>query len=214
MIYTLEEIKDDLQKLSEKQFYTKHIIRSDNWYLEHYLKRKPEEVIHLLDDYRLIISESMGVSLNSVMMVGSGKLGYSLSPPDLKTPGKSKLFMPFNDDEKVRKVSDLDIAIISNEIFQQYWSLFRKSFRMRYQNTYLYLYQELYRGYINERNIMEVEGCRKQWKEVSVISKKRIHEELCFRHDISYRIYRSWEDFEDYNIQNIRNIKRGVSYEI
>lgn len=214
MIYTLEEIKNDIQELDEKQFYTKHIIRSDNWYLEHYLERPPEEVIHLLDDYRLIISESMGVSLNSVMMVGSGKLGYSLSPPDLRAPEKSKLFLPFNDDEKIRKVSDLDIAIISNEIFQQYWGLFRKSFRMKYQSTYSHLYQELYRGYINERNIMVVEGCRKEWNEAAIVSKKRIHEELRFRHEISYRIYRSWEDFEDYNLQNIKNIKRGVSDEI
>ena len=77
MVYTLEEIKSDLYELTEKQFYTKHILRSDNWYLEEYLEKKPDEVIHLLDDYRLIISEIMKVSLNSIMMVGSGKLGYS-----------------------------------------------------------------------------------------------------------------------------------------
>lgn len=214
MIYTLDEIKKDLRDLTGKQFYTKHIIRSDNWYIQNYLEKKPDEVIRLLDDYRLIISESMGVSFNSVMMVGSGKLGYSLSPPDVTHPEKSKLFQPFNDDESVRKVSDLDIAIISNDIFQEYWKLFRKSFRMQYITTYSHLYQELYRGYINERNILEVEGCRKEWNKTAALSKKRIHEELYFRHDISYRIYRSWEDFEEYNIQNIEKLKRGICNEI
>lgn len=34
MVYSLEDIKTDLKNLSEKQFYTKHIIRSDNWYLK------------------------------------------------------------------------------------------------------------------------------------------------------------------------------------
>lgn len=214
MVHTLDEIKNDLNSLSEKQFYTKHIVRSDNWYLEVYLKKNPDEVIRLLDDYRLIISEIMGVSFNSVMMVGSGKLGYSLSPPDASDPKSSKLFLPFNDDEKVRKISDLDIAIISNEIFHEYWRIFRHSFKPEYMTTYSHVYRELYRGYINERNIMEVEGCRREWKRKAMSSKKKIHEELYFRHDISYRIYRSWEDFEDYNVQNIRKLKRGNHNEI
>ena len=156
MVYTLEEIKRDLKELTEKQFYTKHIIRSDNWYLEKYLCKDPDETIRLLDDYRLIISESMGVSFNSVMMVGSGKRGYSLSPPDQTQPQNSKLFLPFNDDEKIRKISDIDIAIISSEIFHKYWKLFRGSFKRQYMSTYSYLYKELYRGYINERRKQEL----------------------------------------------------------
>lgn len=210
MIYTLDEIKNDLKELTSKQFYIKHIIRSDNWYLQNYLGKNPDEAIRLLDDYRLIISENMGVSMNSIMMVGSGKIGYSLSPPDSVHPENTKLFEPFNDDELVRKVSDLDIAIISNDIFQKYWGLFRKSFRMKYNTTYSHVYQELYRGYINERNIMEVDGCRVEWNKTASISKKRIHDELYFIHDISFRVYRSWEDFEDYNIQNIEKLKKRI----
>lgn len=214
MVYTVDEIINDLKVLTSKQFYTKHIIRSNNWYLQCYLKKEPDEVIRLLDDYRLIIGECMGVSLNSIMMVGSGKIGCSLSPPNSLHPEDSKLFQPFNDDESVRKVSDLDIAIISNDIFQEYWKLFRQSFKMKYIVTYSHIYQELYRGYINERNIMEVEGCRKEWNKKATLSKKRLHEELYFRHDISYRIYRSWEDFEEYNMQNIEKLKKGVLDEI
>ena len=120
------------------------------------------------------------------------------------------MFLPFNDDENVRKVSDLDIAIISSDIFHDYWKKFRNSYKMRFQNTYLHLYNELYRGYINERNILEVDGCRKQWNETALKSKKKLRSDLYFKHEISYRIYRSWEDFEDYNIQNIRKLKREV----
>lgn len=208
MVYSLEEIKKDLKSLTEKQFYTKHIIRSNNWYFEQYMGKNPDEVIQLNDDYRFIISESLGVSFNSVMMVGSGKLGYSMSPPDIENPEKSKMFLPFNDDENIRKVSDLDIAIISSDIFYEYWKRFRNSYKSRYKNTYLHLYNELYRGYINERNIMEVDGCRRQWNETAAVSKKKLRSDLYFKHEISYRIYRNWEDFEEYNIQNIRKIKK------
>lgn len=205
MIYSIEEIKDDIKNLTEKEFYTKHIIRSDNWYFEKYLGKNSDDLIHLIDDYRLIVSECFEISVNSVMMVGSGKLGVSIKPP---YNNYSKFLLPFNDDEKERNISDLDIAIISNDIFHEYWSQFRKSYKIRFQNAYLHLYNELYRGYINERSIMEVDGCRKRWKEKAYLSKKKLHENLYFKHDISYRIYRSWEDFEDYNIQNIRKIKR------
>ena len=160
MIYSLENIKSDINSLTEKQFYTKHVIRSDNWYFEEYLGKDSKEVMHLIDDYRLIVSECFGVSFNSVMMVGSGKLGYSMSPPNIDYPEKSKTFLPFNDDEKIRKISDLDIAIISSDIFHEYWKKFRNSYKTKFQNTYLHLYNELYRGYINERNILEVDGCR------------------------------------------------------
>ncbi|MBQ7076934.1 MAG: hypothetical protein IJM91_02230 [Lachnospiraceae bacterium] len=210
MVFTLEEIKEDLNKLTEKQFYTKHIIRSDNWYFEEYLNKDMSDVMQLIDDYRLIVSEGFGISYNSVMMVGSGKIGYSMSPPSDNNPSQSKLFMPFNDDAQVRKVSDLDIAIISSDIFHQYWKLFRKSYKLKYQNTYLHLYNELYRGYINERNIAEVDGCRRVWNETALVSKKKLRNDLYFRHDISYRIYRSWEDFEEYNIQNISKIKKEI----
>ncbi len=209
MIYTLDEIKKDLRELPEKQFYTKHIIRSDNWYFESYMKKNQDEVLHMIDDYRLIISEEFGISFNSVLMVGSGKLGYSMSPPDSEHPEKSKTFLPFNDDETIRKISDLDIAIISNELFHKYWKAFRNSFKTRYKNTYLHVYNELYRGYINERNIMEVDGCRREWNEKAALSKKRLHSDLFLQHDISYRIYRNWEDFEEYNIQNIKKLKQG-----
>ncbi len=208
MVHTLDEIKQDLRTQTEKQFYTKHIVRSENWYFNEYMNKSSDEVIKISDDYRIIISDSMNVSFNSVMMVGSGKLGYSLSPPEKGE--ETKLFMPFNDDEKIRKISDIDIAIISSDIFHHYWDLFRKSYKLKYESTYVHVYRGLYRGYIDERNIIEVEGCRKQWNETARISKKRLHSELYFKHDINFRIYRSWEDFEEYNLQNIKKIKRSI----
>ena len=88
--------------------------------------------------------------------------------------------------------------------------MFRNSYRARFQNTYIHLYKELYRGYINERNIMQVDVCRRRWNQIALQSKKKLKSDLYFKHEISYRIYRNWEDFEDYNIQNIRKIKKEV----
>lgn len=202
MAYSLDEIKYDLQKKSAKEFYTKHIIRSENWYFEKMLSTKPEDQIKLSDDAKLIISESFGISFNSVMMVGSGKIGYSLSP--------YKLLEPFNTDENIRNLSDLDFAIISNDLFLIYWHLFRISYQRQYESTYKHIYQDLYRGYINEKNIKTVEGCRREWSKFTSTSNKKLFSQMYIKNEISYRIYRSWEDFEDYNLQNIDKIKKEL----
>lgn len=206
MSFDIEEIKANLEKQTEKQFYTEYIIKSPNWYFENELGNSLEESIRVSDDVKLIISENFKISFNSVMMVGSGKIGYSLSP--------KKLFQPFNNDEKVRKVSDLDFAIISSELFNEYWMKFRKSFKYQYRDTYLHIYQDLYRGYINERNIVTVDGCRRDWNELVSSSKKELLTKFFIKNEISFRVYRSWEDFEDYNMQNIKDIKRSLGYGI
>lgn len=206
MSFDIEEIKANLEKQTEKQFYTEYIIKSPNWYFENELGNSLEESIRVSDDVKLIISENFKISFNSVMMVGSGKIGYSLSP--------KKLFQPFNNDEKVRKVSDLDFAIISSELFNEYWMKFRKSFKYQYRDTYLHIYQDLYRGYINERNIVSVDGCRRDWNELVSSSKKELLTNFFIKNEISFRVYRSWEDFEDYNMQNIKDIKRSLGYGI
>lgn len=206
MSFDIEEIKANLEKQTEKQFYTEYIIKSPNWYFENELGNSLEESIRVSDDVKLIISENFKISFNSVMMVGSGKIGYSLSP--------KKLFQPFNNDEKVRKVSDLDFAIISSELFNEYWMKFRKSFKYQYRDTYLHIYQDLYRGYINERNIVTADGCRRDWNELVSSSKKELLTNFFIKNEISFRVYRSWEDFEDYNMQNIKDIKRSLGYGI
>ncbi len=200
MSVTLEKIKSDLESQTAKQFYTEYIVKSSNWYFENILGKSPEESINVADDVKLIISDGFKISFNSIMMVGSGKIGYSLSP--------KKLFKPFNNDEKVRKISDLDFAIISSNLFNEYWMKLRKSFRPDYMEMYHHIYQDLYRGYISERNILNVDGCRKEWNELSSISKKELSTKLFIKNEISFRLYRSWEDFEEYNLQNIKKIKK------
>lgn len=205
MSYSLEEIKRDIRGMDCRQFYLQHIVRSDNWYFENILNYSPSDISKVSDDFRMTISESMGISFNSIMIVGSGKIGYSLSP-------KEKMLAPFCVDEKGgRKVSDIDVAIISSDLFTEFWKLFRTSYSSKYSSTYQKLYNEIYRGYINEKNIQEVDLCRQKWIPISAESKKMLADKLFIRHEITYRIYRSWEDFEEYNLKNIQKLKNKLS---
>lgn len=202
MSYTIDEIKRDLLTCDTKQFYMKYIVRSDNWYFENVLAIPTEKIITAVDDFKIIVSESMGISYNSIMMVGSGKTGYSLSP--------EKKLKHFTVEPSGSNKSDIDIAIISAPIFDKLWKEFRKSYNVTNKIHYAHISREIYRGYINDRNINLIEPCRLIWKDISITATKRLKQKMYFQHDISYRVYRSWEDFEEYNIQSINDLKDEV----
>lgn len=202
MIYTLDDIKKDLENLDVKQFYMKHIVKSHYWYFQYVLNIREADLLQIVDEFKDIVSTNIGVSFNSVMMVGSGKTGYSLSP--------KKNFKPFELKSESKNKSDIDIAIISNNLFKSFWDTYRNSYNVKYEGIYPYIAREIYRGYINERNLREIDNCRKIWSELSVKSNKLLRSKLYFKHDITYRIYRSWEDFEEYNLSSIKSIKARV----
>ncbi|MCI9006163.1 MAG: hypothetical protein HFH39_13220 [Lachnospiraceae bacterium] len=205
MEYPLEVIKDDLSKMKPYEFYQKYIMRSYNWYFEHVLLGKDHNILEIADDFKFIISKGLGISFHNIAMVGSGKLGYSLSPaPD-------KCLKRFNNDEKIRNISEIDVAVISDKLFHTYWDILRNSYRTAYSAYYDYIPGEIYRGYINEKNLLEIGGCRKKWKQNAMKVKKELFNELYIKHEVTFRLYRSWEDFEQYNIQSIRKIKRRIA---
>lgn len=200
MAYSLEEIKHDLLTNDIRQIYLKYIVRSENWYFENVLGCSPGDLIKMSDDFRLIISESLGISFNNVLIVGSSKTGYSFSPGD-------KRLSPFCVTGEERPVSDIDVAIISPDLYLKFWKLFRQNYTLQNKSKYKPIYTEIYRGFINEKRIVEIDGCRKEWLGVATTSKKRIAEAFFVQHTINYRIYRSWEDFEEYNLSGIQKLK-------
>lgn len=203
MAYSLEEIQKDMSEKKADEIYIKYIIKSENWYFEHILEIPKNAILQIVDEFKYIVSNSMKVSFNNIAMVGSGKTGYSFSPD------KNKLYKEFNTDEMVRKISDIDIAIISDKLFLKYWDLLRKSYNKI--NSYWYderLYYNLYRGYINSKVLQEIDGCRPEWNNLVINATKSLNMKLYIEHEINYRLYRSWEDFEDYHIDGINKIKR------
>ena len=102
MVYTEENIKEDLLNCSVKEFYMKYLLRADNWYFEKVLGINEKDIIHAVDDFKMLVSDAMGIGFNNVVMVGSAKTGYSLSP--------KKFLKSFSDEEECR--SDIDIAVV------------------------------------------------------------------------------------------------------
>lgn len=199
--YTKEEIEKDLKERDVREFYMKYLLRADNWYFENILHVPKESIIHAVDDFKMLVSESMDIGFNNVVMVGSGKVGYSLSP--------DKFLKPFYDegDEK----SDIDIAIILPQLFDYFWRLFRASYNITNKRFYKYISRGIYRGYISDTDIMNIDDCRVEWLEKSNDATKQLQRSMYFRHEIHYRIYRDWKDLEEYHVQAIESLKGEVN---
>ncbi len=200
MVFTEENIKDDLVNSSVREFYMKYLLRADNWYFENVLNIDEKDIIHAIDDFKMLVSDAMHIGFNNVVMVGSAKIGYSLSP--------NKFLKTFTDEGDSK--SDIDIAIISPYLFEHFWKLFRASYDVTNDGLYKYISRGIYRGYISDRHLCDIEECRVEWLAMSNEATKQLQRKLYFKHEIHYRIYRDWKDMEEYHIQSIEQLKGKV----
>lgn len=198
-----EMLRTDLLSLEPRDFYFKHIVKSHNWYFSDYLHIDPAEIVDRMDYFKEIVSKRLNINFHNVQIVGSAKVGYSLSP--------GKLFTPFHDERPDKPSSDIDIAIISDRMYQKYWDELRHIKKLRYMQTYYNrLTESIFRGYINEKDLLKVQDIGAEWEELTRPINVMLQDELGFVHPITYRVYRSWDDLEEYQIIGISKARRSL----
>lgn len=204
-----EMLKSDLRALSPKAFYVKHILKSKNWYFAQYKNLQGDAFIEEIDNFREIISNKLKISFHSAKIVGSAKLGYSLSP--------YHILRPFITSAQASRTSDIDIAIISTKMFENWWEEIRKEkelYRLHNEELYCKTAKSIYRGYINEKTMYELSGLTQHWQDVIGPVTAALQDKMSIEHPISYRIYRSWEDIQEYQIHSIFLAKKGMEQNV
>ena len=121
----IHDFKADLLKLDSKQLFRKYILSGPAFALsDGNLYQLKEE-----------ICDHFEIEFNDIVLVGSGKLGFSIKP--------SKRYEEFGDE------SDIDVAVVSTELFQKVWKeafLYKKS-RAYWPNVKVF-FQYLSEGWI------------------------------------------------------------------
>lgn len=197
-----EALRDDLLSLEPKEFYLKHIVKSNNWYFSDYLHIPANEIIDKMDYFKEIVSSNLGINFHSLQIVGSAKIGFSLSP--------QKVLKPFHNQERGSSSSDIDIAIISERLFLHFWNELRNTEGIYNQFYYKYLTGSIFRGYINDKNLQKIDGIREEWSNLVSPINVALQDRLRFEHPITYRIYRSWEDLEEYQLIGIEKARSAL----
>ena len=195
----LDSLKKDLITMSVEDFYVKHILKSRNWYFTEHCHLDGSELIDKIDLFREIISRNFNVSFYSVKMVGSAKVGYSLSPyKDLKQ---------FCAETSSNEASDIDVAIVSDKLYNYYWDKIRIINNKNYYfpNKFLYntIARSIYKGFLNDKDICAFDDIRIEWEKIVDPIGVALQRELKIFHPVTYRLYRNWEDLREYQLNGI-----------
>lgn len=104
----IEEFRGDLETLDAEHVFHKHLLASRSPVL---LPAQERNIV-------FEIAKSFDTPVTGVFLVGSAKLGFRLlakGEDRARTIPQREQFSPFDDH------SDIDVAIISQELFQAYW---------------------------------------------------------------------------------------------
>lgn len=205
-IFDCEKLKQELLTMDPRSFYLKHIVKSHNWYFSKYLNIPPEELIDKMDYFKEIVSTHLKINFHNVQIVGSAKTGYSLSP--------QKILKPFHDSDEKLKLpsSDIDIAIISERLYNFYWDKLRQARRIQTIHYYNRIVSSIFRGFINDKDILHINETKELWIKTMSPVNIELQDNLGFIHPITYRLYRSWTDLEEYQIDSIIKAKEKLEW--
>jgi len=150
-------------------------------------------------DFKKDIANILGVHIREIVIVGSGKLGFSLKPDETE-PGLY-LFKAF--DSNTEKKSDLDIGVISSDLFDK-------------EMRNLYDFMGFHKSIWDTRNSfakytlkgrIAIRFLPKDFKLTDEIKKTVEKYKMEFGREVNIEIYKSWYYFETYHQENIKNIQ-------
>jgi len=150
-------------------------------------------------DFKKDIANILDVHIRDIVIVGSGKLGFSLKPDN----PESGLYLFKNFDSNTKKKSDLDISVISSDLFdRQMKNLydFMGFHKSNWNNRDSFAYFTL-KGRIAIRFLPKDFVFIEEIKHV--VEKYKME----YGREINIEIYKSWHYFETYHRENIKNIQ-------
>ena len=139
--------------------------------------------------FRCKIADHLAVHPNEVVMVGSGKLGFSIAP--------TKLYRHFCDE------SDIDVAIVSSALFERVWKSVYEYWRQGgYWEGSADFSEYLFRGWLRPDKLPaahRLEYCKDWWEFFRQLTASGEYG----AYSIRAGLYRSWFFLEDYHQKNI-----------
>ncbi len=145
------------------------------------------------------VASKFKIHPNEVLVVGSAKLGFSIAP--------KKTFRRFSDS------SDVDLAIISSELFNVFW---KEVFSFWEQNGYWDKFDDfnryLLRGWIRPDKFPSSKSFQRSsewWEFFKSLSGDRRYSS----YKIVGAIYRDWHFLESYQMQSVKKCKLQLELE-
>lgn len=186
----LEEFKKYCLQLNAEIIVQKYLIERDSYFFQKIQIGKEFE-------FKKNISEKLDVHIRDIVIVGSGKLGFSLKP-EKNIPGLF-LFNKFD----TNRLSDLDVAIVSSPLFD---------IEIKNLYTYTSFYKELWEDRNSLAKYVLKGKIATRFLPLNFNLTKNIQDlqekyKMELGRDVNFEIYKSWYYFETYHKENIKNIQ-------
>jgi hypothetical protein len=214
--------QDDIfeNRLNDEQVFQKYFIDNETFFF-----KLQDNIGNWEYELKMDLANSLNIHMNDIYIVGSGKTGFSMKP---KCRGRA-----FDGDYQItRKVSDksdIDIAIVSNSLFDEvqeniydwskgfkddwnsnsYYSDGNKRFGVSLKYKFLeYLGKGWYRPDLKPvdykyqtKDSINLEDVLDKWR--SRLNRK-----------VAYAFYKNWHFFKKYQIETISSLRNSVKKEL
>lgn len=193
-MFDIQQIKADLESLTNKEIYEKYITSTKAWYFETYAKDANYQ------DFIAYISKKLEIQKENILIAGSAKTGFSFAPDK-----KLKLFSD---------TSDIDLVLVSPTHFDIFWEEYLKISTQSHLPNYQGIASNVFRKFvmIEPRNIKSNLVLTNWNKKVQGL-RKDLQVFFAIKHEINYRIYETWQAVEYYHLHSIQKLKNELNYE-
>lgn len=186
------ELKVALKTHGGKFVFNQFLMNEDVYVLR---ERYQERAACIYHDIKVAASETLDVPVKNVAIVGSAKTGYSLAP--------GKNYSPFTDK------SDLDLVIVSENLFRELWESYLNYINSSTGHTYAPVAKNVFRHFISIK-AEDVQGAQldyfSNW--IDRVDKLKQTFQLKFKlpSEINYRVYDAWKYVEKYHVTGLNEL--------
>lgn len=150
-------------------------------------------------DFKIAVADVLKVSVKNVAIVGSAKMGYSL------TPGKN--FSAFHTE------SDLDLVVVSVEHFDSLWRQYYEYVRSSTGASYAAVAKNIFKHFLSIK-AESVSSTELEYLEdwITLVGQLKKQLELQFKLSvpINYRVYEDWVYVDNYHLDGLETLRRAV----
>ncbi|HVX26876.1 MAG TPA: hypothetical protein VHB70_11070 [Parafilimonas sp.] len=183
----------------------KYLVDGPVYFFETYYPNTDEEF-----NFKKDLSDSLNVHLRDIVIVGSSKLGFSIKPDKTELRLYQYKEFDFNYKNNVEsKKSDLDVAIVSNSLFDsQLLNVYNHTLSYTIE-TYSYYKKKMFAFYILKGWLRPdyLPGKYSITPEINDVQKKYKGK---YSRSVNIGIYKSWHFFETYHRNNIHTIQLNL----
>lgn len=194
----LEEFKEKLLNEDIRDVYQRYLLGHDIWYFHDH--KESYTFAQDYDEFKLYMSKNLELHVNNIAIVGSAKMGFSLSP--------GKDYSTFHEG------SDIDLVIVSEPTFKSSWHAFRELKNKGYISTYAPIAKDIFRGFVSLKEVDTRVEFFDSWSRMVEPLKRDLQTIFGIPHEINYRIYDSWESVEDYHKTGLQELKDKLQKDI